>query len=315
METVIKDVYVEETVVFENDLMETVNSFTVEGQKPDRSIEDRDVYFSWSKVDNKKMFEEVRLLTDWLKAEDAIVLGELLIKHGRKALVANMVHHQLRWAYDKLKKWIRKGKVKSLIFTAIDEHPADYGDGHVMFDIKPVWKKGKSPKFYDDFHFEMVIYWSPLDGEFSKQIKKWKVPIQFIGYDHDEEVSKFKEWAKQYEDDADMDYEDDASEYDIGNIPNPERKVGKGCHVAKTSCDYVDYERDLHPGNFEEDYWDTCEETEDTSTKGKIGKYVRVSPISNECIDDEIVELSSSEVEEWNENPLALWVFKEWEED
>ena len=113
----------------------------------------------------------------------------------------------------------------------------------------------------------MVLYWSPFDDEFNKQLKKWKAPIKFVGYDHDEEVSKFKEWAKQYDDDTDYDdaYDDDGSGNDIGNIPNPAPKVRKGYHVAKTSCDDVDYETDLHPGNFEEDdwEWDNCGETVD----------------------------------------------------
>lgn len=186
-ETVMKEEEVLETLTFEDDLFENSITFELQGQNVDRSYEDRSVYF-------KVGHDDEDCITEWLKGEDAITLGMALIKHGQFALKANMINHQLIHATRQLKKYVADGRVWFLKFTVVDENPVNYGRGHRTYQVKPIWRRGQAPEYSEDFQLETVVYWSPNDDEFTKQVERWtdrKCLAVFEGYDRDKEVEEF----------------------------------------------------------------------------------------------------------------------------
>jgi hypothetical protein len=183
MQTVVKEEYKTEIMKAGNQVNGDKYSFEVYGQTVDMSCEDRDVYFNFPKQ-------------GWLNGEDAIKLGQLLIKHGTKALIANRVNWQCSYEYTRLKKFITEHRVKELTFTVVDEHPANYGDGQRTYCIVPTWYPGEEPKYEEAFSFEQVISWSPNGKEFEMQLARYTVPIKFVGYDWDAEVKEFKKACK-----------------------------------------------------------------------------------------------------------------------
>lgn len=161
--------------------------FEIMGLNVERSFEDRSVYIRVSDKD--------RAYTDWLNGEDAITLGLSLIKQGQFALKANMINHQAIHMKKRLDKYINEGRVKFIKFTVIDENPVNYGKGYRTYKIEPEWRKDKSPEYDEDFSMEYVIYWSPRDEDFIKQINNWngdgKCLILMYGYDRSKELKEF----------------------------------------------------------------------------------------------------------------------------
>ena len=184
METYINKEYKSEIYTTGDHLNDAGMTFEVYGQTTERSCEDRSVYFDFKFKDNES---DKRQITGWLNGEEAIELGQLLIKHGTNAMVANMVNHQRIHLSTRIQKYISEGRVTKLIFTAIDKSPKNYGQGFILFEIIPVWKKKKAPKYYEDFKTQEVIYWSPFSKEFNVQLNGWNCPIEFREYDHDKE--------------------------------------------------------------------------------------------------------------------------------
>jgi hypothetical protein len=199
VQTVVKEQYESETVTFGNSLTESDYAFTVYGQTVDRSYEDRDVFFSFA-------------TRGWLRGEDAIALGQLLIKHGARALNANMINHQLIHNQNEMNRFLQEGRVAKVTLAVVDEKPANHGSEFRTFLIQPTWHEGKAPEYEEDFAYERVIYFSPFDEEFSKQVARFGENVEFVGYDHEAAVAAFKEFCKQQEDGSDMPVVDVAGE-------------------------------------------------------------------------------------------------------
>jgi hypothetical protein len=181
VQTVIKEKYEAETLEFENTLNEEKYIFEVYGQTVDRSYEDRDVYFRFSEH-------------GWLRGEDAIKLGQALIKHGTNALIANMINHQAIHEQSCFKRLLAEGRVQKVTMKVVDEHPANYGSGFRTYLVKPEWVSDKAPQYQEDFQFEVVIYWSPFEDEYKKQIQQWGGDlVVFEGYDREAELKAFQE--------------------------------------------------------------------------------------------------------------------------
>jgi len=158
VQTVVKTEYVGETLKFENSLSESIYEFEVHGLTPERSYEDRDVYFRFSE-------------SGWLRGEDAIALGQLLVKHGTNALMANMIQHQHIHHISNVTRWLKEGRIEKVHMKMVDENPVNYGRGFRTYLVIPLWKNGMAPKYQEDFSFETVIYWSPLEEDYKKQLE------------------------------------------------------------------------------------------------------------------------------------------------
>lgn len=175
-------------------------TFGIWGQIPDRSYEDRDVFFE---IHTSKTKEEAHSpdvnMSMWFNGEDAIALGLALIKHGNFAMKANMYQHQLIHHRRQLAGFVREGRVHSILFEKKDGLPSHYGRGFHNFLITPIWNK--APKYQRDFCFEDVIHWSPFAKNYKKDLKRhgYGVPILFVNYDHDLEVEKFNEECRAME--------------------------------------------------------------------------------------------------------------------
>lgn len=165
--------------------------FKVMGKTPERTIEDRSVFFE---INTNIKGVEDNILHMWLNGEEAIHLGQTLVEQGVFALEANMVQHQQRFMANLLSNFIDDGRVYSLIFKNISDFPVNYGAGFVHFQITPEWHEGKAPQYMEDFTYEEVIYFSPFEQAYANQITKYthgKCVINFIEYDHAERVQEF----------------------------------------------------------------------------------------------------------------------------
>jgi hypothetical protein len=200
-QTVIKEKYELETFEFETCLGERTMGFEIFGSLPDRTYEDRDVYFAMG-------IESVNI-----KAEDAIKLGQALISHGTRALMGNMVQHQHIHHINALKRFITKGHVEKIIMTQLDNEVPNFGPGHKLFSIKPIWKD-VAPEFQEDFEFETVYSPSPFEEEFKEQLAYWEVPVELVGYDREQDLADFQKMVEEIEQEqalnfaADMESED-----------------------------------------------------------------------------------------------------------
>lgn len=205
----------------------SVISFTIRGQHPERSYEDRSVYLSVQGGDTEPMLQfapepsismdgvtveynspdvsvaseptTVRLARPdfamWLNGEDAIDLGMKLIEHGKFALEANMIQHQAIHTNNRLQTFLDEERVEELVFEMIDDTPVGYGDGFKLFKIKPTWFDGMAPEYQEDFTFDKVIYWSPFEADFADQLDYYTrgCSYSFEGYNHESEVRRFNE--------------------------------------------------------------------------------------------------------------------------
>lgn len=180
LQTVIKEQYKSEILTFDNSLFGDKYQFTVYGQTGGRSYEDREVYFEFTP-------------RGWLRGEDAIALGQALVKHGTKALISNMVNHQAIHQHNCFKRWLAEERIANVNMSVVDDHPHNYGSGFRLYLINLEWVEGKAPKYQEDFQFEKVIYWSPFDAEYQKQLQSWGGAIVEIhGYDREKELAEFK---------------------------------------------------------------------------------------------------------------------------
>jgi hypothetical protein len=185
-QTVVKEQYVPEEVTFDRTWNDQPLKFTIHGMTPDRTYEDRDVYF------------ESNCTGMSMRAEDAITLGTKLIEHGRRAMLANMYQHQHIHHVNQLKRFIREERVEKLIFTVTDEHPANHGSGWRLHTVTPVWVEGKAPRYNEDFEFETIVYWSPFKKEFEHQLAEWKVPVEIANYDREQDVANFQKAVEEF---------------------------------------------------------------------------------------------------------------------
>jgi hypothetical protein len=204
-QTVVKDPYNPEVIILNSGVSGHPIAFTVHGQTPDRTYEDRDVYFAIDEQVMASIYADKAIRPDFnfyshLRAEDAIQLGQALVAHGTRALMANMIQHQHIHHENNLKRFISEDRVEKIVFTMINDRPANHGDGWKVYSVKPVWNDGKAPEFQEDFEFETIVYWSPFEDEFKQQTGYWEVPIEFVGYDHEKEVAAFNKMVEEYED-------------------------------------------------------------------------------------------------------------------
>lgn len=190
-QTIVKEQYSMEKLEFRAGLSDEIVAFQVYGTTPDHTYEDRDVYFDMS------------VPYAHLRGEDAIALGQALIKHGTNALKANMYQHQHIHHMNTLKRFIADGLVEKLIFKVVDESPANYGKGCKTYVVKPVWAN-EPPEYNEDFEFETIVYWSPFEEEYNEQIGFWEVPIEFDGYDREQDIADFNKEVEEYEANAEV---------------------------------------------------------------------------------------------------------------
>lgn len=149
------------SILFENSFLE----INIQGLNVERSYEDRDVFIE---IRNEKLDN----YTTWMKGEDAIELGQMLIKHGTFALQSNMINHQKIHSYNTLKKYMDDNIVKYINLTMVDDKPVNYGTGFCEFEIKPDFYEGKEPIYQKNFKFNDVIYFGTyFKDDFIKSLK------------------------------------------------------------------------------------------------------------------------------------------------
>ena len=170
-------------------------TFSVLGQIPGRTLEDRSVYFTAKAKDTN--------LTMWLDGEDSIALGLALIEHGNFALKANMYQHQLTHNYNKLRSFISDGLISKVVFKCISRSVPNHGSGYYLFTITPEFIVGRTPKYFDNFMFEDVIHWSPFPSTFDSAMESivGDVGYEFIDYDVDEERAAFEDRCVDFKED------------------------------------------------------------------------------------------------------------------
>jgi hypothetical protein len=186
-QTITREKYEREVLTFERPLFGEKVDFHIQATIPSRTYEDRDVYFAINQSGTS------------LRAEDAIKLGQALIENGTRSMLANMYQHQHIHHESSLQRYISEDRVEKVIFTLIDEEVANCAPDWKIYSIKPVWVEGMTPEYSEDFEFESIINWSPLEDEFQQQTGYWKVPVEIVGYDREAEVEKWNEWVKQQE--------------------------------------------------------------------------------------------------------------------
>lgn len=206
VKTIMNEDIPEEEFVSQNSLFDTTLSVKLKGNGVERSYEDRSVYFNLIFTDQTEskgnyVQKEKVDLTTWINGEDAVKLGQMLIKHGLYSLESNMVNHQKMHHYSQLERFLREERIEKVIITKTSDDVEGYGSGFMVFDIKPIWKEGKAPEYQKDFEFNDVIYFSPFEKEFKDQLKEYGgiKNVEFVNYSREEEEKKFQEFAKQYE--------------------------------------------------------------------------------------------------------------------
>ena len=204
VQTVFNEKIEKDNFVSINNLFDTKLEINIQGIGVERSYEDRSVYFnlnflkkeiqsSSSKL--KLEFDKTEIET-WINGEDAIKMGQILIKHGVYSLESNMINHQKIHHYSQLKKFLDDDIIDKVEITKLDKKVL-YGSGY-FFNIKPIWKN-KGPKYQEDFNFDDIIYFSPVD-DFNSQLKQYggEDKVIFKNYDHDEEIVKFNKLIKNF---------------------------------------------------------------------------------------------------------------------
>ena len=164
------------------------NSLEVEliGLHPERSYEDRDVFVKIKNIN--KSPGEIQYNPEegmWLKGEDAIELGLNFIEAGNASLDSNRI-----WAYEIIQllgaqRDLNKGIYEKLIIIRrSEEKPEGYGDGFYYFDF---FYKGRDPEksWEDRLIKDVVVYWSPREDEFKKQIEHYasNIPVEYVDWD------------------------------------------------------------------------------------------------------------------------------------
>lgn len=187
VQTVVKEKYGPQRLEYLSGLSENKVAFTVYGQTVERSYEDRTVFFCMAVSDD----ERDRAVLSYLNAEDAIELGQALIEHGRKAMLANMINHQHTHHVDQFKRYRDEGRIDEVILTVIDDNPPNYGEGYKMFSVVPIFKPGMTPEYNEGFSYETVIYFSPFEKEYKKQLEFFGENVRFQGYNREKEVNSF----------------------------------------------------------------------------------------------------------------------------
>lgn len=154
----------------------------IDGLTPERSYEDRSVYFK---------FEDTYT---WLQAEEAIELGQALIAHGTRTFMANMVQHQAIHRWNEFTRYLREGRIAKVHMKVVSESPANYGSGFRCYLLTPIWHAGKAPEFSADFSMEQVMYWSPFAEEYQQQLERYGGAdmVVFEGYNREAELEAFK---------------------------------------------------------------------------------------------------------------------------
>ncbi|MMZ46536.1 hypothetical protein D1872_81530 [compost metagenome] len=192
VETVIKEKYKTDYLTFSQSSVTDRPDIQIEIKAliPERSCEERHVYFEF----NGESF--------WLNAEDASLLGQKLIEHATKSFRASLLIHQQIHETRKLFQWVRDGLIEKVILTVIDRNPANYGKGHYLFHIEPVFHKEIEGYEYEKafFAFEKVIYFSPFEDVFKEQIEPYG-NVEFVDYDRDEEVRRFEKECEKFSED------------------------------------------------------------------------------------------------------------------
>lgn len=158
------------------------------GQNVERSYEDRDVYINITLSMNE--------IQTWIKGEESIELGKMLIEAGNDSLRYNR-----NQAYEIIqllaaKEGIAKGEYSRLVITKkSDETPVNYGPGFHYYDLLYVSTTDMSSRLIPD----VVIYWSPFEDEYDKQIEMYSsnLPVDTIGWSFQEIKDKFEDFVKQ----------------------------------------------------------------------------------------------------------------------
>lgn len=209
VQTVFNKSIKEEKFVYKNSLFNTKLEINIMGQGVERSYEDRSVYFDLKFTDDEdldgnkkdKIKSKECEFTTWINGEKAIELGQMLISHGLYSLESNMVNHQKIHHYNSLKSFLDEDRIEKIILTKKDENIKNYGNSFTLFNIKPVWKKNKAPKYQEDFEFEDIICFSSFEKEFKDQLKNFGGinKVEFVNYDHNKEVIKFNKFVKSHD--------------------------------------------------------------------------------------------------------------------
>lgn len=207
IQTVVKKEEKTENLVYQHSSLDDNNivEFTILGQTGERSFEDRSVYFTIKSGNTDPVSENsvgpVQVdFSMWLQGEDAIAFGIKLIEQGKFALESNMINHQLIHMVNNFRRYLIEERIEEICFEVIDENPVNYGPGFRTYNIIPIWNEGMAPEYDEDFCFEKVIHWSPFEEEYQNQLDYYTngCSYSFVGYDHDEEVRKFREEVQNF---------------------------------------------------------------------------------------------------------------------
>jgi hypothetical protein len=135
----------------------------------------------------------------YLRGEEAIELGTKLIQHGRKALMSNMINHQLYREYTRYHQWLKDDIIKTTTLTVVDHSPRNYGSGYRTYKLTVEFKEGKDPNYSEDFSLERVLYFSPFIDEYKKALSNYihnDSTLIIVGYDRDRDLNNFEQACK-----------------------------------------------------------------------------------------------------------------------
>lgn len=178
-----------------NSLLDNSLKINMRALQPERSYEDRDLYIEIWMENNEKDKETYysnpdEKITTWLKGEEAIQLGKDLIEIGNKSLEYNRKQTyetiELLAAKDK----ISKGLISKLIITKkSDKYLANHGEGFCYYNLLYVGRNDLMSRYIED----VIIYWSPFEEEFKKQIQNYSngIPVEMIGWNWEDIRDKF----------------------------------------------------------------------------------------------------------------------------
>jgi hypothetical protein len=208
METVIKDQERSDILEYKFSSLDDEGSpklqFEIRGQTGERSYEDRSVYLKVSttpRVVGELEGQPVSVshsepdFNMWLNGEDAIELGLKLIEHGNFAMKSNMITHQAIHTFRQFQGYLDAEIVEEVQFELLDENPPNHGDGFRLYRVTPVWKPHMAPQYNEDFSFEKVIYWSPIEEDYHDMIDLYTQGCAYSieGYNREAEVRRFEE--------------------------------------------------------------------------------------------------------------------------
>lgn len=170
-------------------------------QTPERAYNDRDVYLKISLKNEDGSVEAYKPMTTWIKGEEAIELGLMLAEAGNKSLEYNRCQ-----VYETIEILAARSGMSKGIFDKVtitrksDEQPNNYGAGYYYFDFVYHSKTNKEEPWTTRMINDVVIYWSPFEDEYKKQLKNYveNLPYELVGWSWEIDIrDAFERWSRK----------------------------------------------------------------------------------------------------------------------